>query len=218
MSQIPFTQGWEDAKKMVGDRRTDSDTELLYKRLYNLVYSKGIPQILEWDMLRAEWTPLIVRADYSTGTVTATDASAVITLASGTFPSTVAAGYKFRLKSGADTDDIYEVLTRDSGTQITLTRNFQGTTASSLQYIVYQDLVSLPSDFDRFTANPKIFIREGGRVRFITFKEDGQFLERHGAHHAEFSLVPPLPDVRQQRVGFQLAAQPPRRGAPWSAG
>jgi len=36
--------------------------------------------------------------------------------------------------------------------------------------------MSLPSDFDRFTANPKIWYRRGGRVQPLTFREDGLFL------------------------------------------
>lgn len=178
MSQIPFTQGWEDAKNLVGDRRTEAATENLYKRLYNMIYTKAIPQALEWDMLRKEWTPLIIRGDYSTGTVTVVDASTTVTLASGTFPSTMDTNWVFKLESGADTDDIYRVATRDSASQITLARAFQGTGAGSLNYIVYQDLLTLPSDFDRFTVNPKIWMREGGRVRPFTFREDGQFLSR----------------------------------------
>lgn len=176
MSHIPFTQGWEDAKVIVGDRRSDATTEQLYKRLYNLVYSKAIPQALEWDMFRADFTPLILRADYQTGTLAVTNASTSVTLTGGTFPTTMNTQWKLRLLSGSDTDDIYEISSRDSGTTATLNRAFSGTTASGLSFIVYQDMVSLPSNFDRFTANPKIWTREGGRNRPITFKEDGQFL------------------------------------------
>lgn len=178
MNQIPFTQAWEDAKRLVGDRRSDEDTESLYKSMYNLIYAKAIPQVLEWDMLRADLTPILVNADYQTGTLTMTSGSAAVTLASGTFPSAMGAGWKLRVLSGSDADDVYDILTRDSGTTATLARAFQGTTASSLSYIVYQDLMSLPSNFDRFTVNPKIYTMQGGRPKMITFKEDGQFFDR----------------------------------------
>lgn len=205
MSHIPFTKGWEDAKTLVGDRRTDSTTEDLYKSLYNMVYAKAIPQVLEWDMLRKEWTPLIVRAAYSTGTVTVIDASTTITLASGTFPTTMDTNWVFKLESGADTDDIYRVASRDSATQITLARAFQGTGASSLNYIVYQDLLTLPTDFDRFTVNPKIWLREGGRVRYVTFKEDGQFLDKQIANAdipSECRIYPNKDSSNEVRLQF----------------
>lgn len=206
MSMIPFTKAWEDAKLLVGDRRSDSDTETLYKSLYNLIYAKAIPQVLEWDMLRSVWVPLTLRADYRTGTVAVTNASAVVTLSSGTFPSTMIAGWKFKIESGADTDDLYEVLTRDSGTQITLTRAFSGTTASGLSYIVYQDLISLPSNFDRFTPNPKIWYRRGGRVQYIDFVEDGRFLRQQIADVGDprFCRIYPVRDSSDEyRLQFE---------------
>lgn len=205
MSHIPFTKCWEDAKTLVGDRRTDVATENLYKSLYNLVYAKAIPQVLEWDMLRKEWSPLIVRAAYETGTVTVADASTTVTLASGTFPTTMDANWVFKLESGSDTDDVYRVASRTSGSQIVLARAFQGTGASGLNYIVYQDLLTLPSDFDRFTVNPKIWLREGGRVRYITFKEDGQFLDKQIANAdipSECRIYPNKDSSNEVRLQF----------------
>jgi len=172
---IPFTEAWERAKLIVGDRRVDSDTERLYKNLCNIIYTQAIPQVLEFDFLRKEVsTPILVNSSYSTGTVTVADASATVTGASTTFPT--AAGVGWKLKISGD-DNIYEVLTRDSATQLTLKRTYKGTLTSGNSYILYQDLMSLASDFDRFTTNPRIWYRDSGTVQYIDFKEDGLFLE-----------------------------------------
>lgn len=178
MSVTPFTQGFEDAKEMNGNRVVDDNTESFYKRLYNIVYTNAIPQVLEFNILKAEMTPVTMNADFKTGTITATSGSKTITLASGTFPSVVAVGWKFKIESGNDTDDIYEINTRDSDTQLTLKRTFLGTTASSLTYVVYQDLFSLPSDYATFTTNPRFYFRDGGSVFYFRFREDGLFLKR----------------------------------------
>jgi hypothetical protein len=173
---IPFTEAWETAKTVVGDRRVDATTEKLYRRLCNLIYTKAIPQVLEWEILKKEGTPIAVNGDYRTGTLTMTSGSATVTLAGGTFPSAVVNGWKLKITSGADQDDVYEVLTRNSDTSLTLKRTFLGTTASLLTYTLYQDFLELPSDFDKFTTNPRLWYRSGGTVQYLTYKEDELFL------------------------------------------
>lgn len=102
-----------------------------------------------WSFLKV-WGTLTTVAPYSTGTITATNASAVVTLASGTFPSTAAAG--IIVIHGTP----YEISTRDSGTQVTLAQAYQGTTESGLTYSVSQWDYDLPDNFGHF-AGPLSF-------------------------------------------------------------
>jgi len=81
-----------------------------------------------------------IEAAYSTGTVTVTQNSAVVTLASGTWPTWAASGEI--LLSGL----WYPVLTRDSGTQITLETTWEGATAAGTSYTLAQWQYDLPSD------------------------------------------------------------------------
>lgn len=182
MSVVPFTQSWENAKSFVGDRRIDLDTEAIYKDIYNNVYTKALPQVLEFDILKKEMTPVLMRGDYLTGTATTVDASTTIDFAgAASIPTYVGDGWKFKLTSGSDTDDLYEVSSRSSATRIILKRAFAGTGASSLTFVLYQDLMSLPSDFSRLTTNPRFWYRRGGSVNYVDFKEDGQFLTEQTA-------------------------------------
>lgn len=85
-------------------------------------------------------------ASYSTGTLTATNGSAVVTLSGGTFPTYAASGEL------SVSGQWYTISTRDSGTQITLATAFTGTTvaATTGTWLVYQDAYTLPSDCMNF--------------------------------------------------------------------
>lgn len=179
---IPFTQAYEAVKNIVGDRRVDSATENFFKDLVNLVYTRAMPQVLEWDLLKKEWTPISVVAQYETGTATVTSGDATVTISTGTLPTTLGDLWKFKLLSGTDVDDVYEVSSRTDATNFELNRTFYGTTASTLTYILYQDMIELPEDFDRFTTNPRVWYRDGGTTQFFDFREDGLFL---GMQHSD---------------------------------
>ena len=75
------------------------------------------------------------------GTVTLTYGSAVVTLAGATWPATLPYA-EIMLPDGL----WYEVLTRDSTTQITLTTTWQGTTASAQTYTLATMQYPLPAD------------------------------------------------------------------------
>lgn len=79
-------------------------------------------------------------ASESTGTVSVTNGSVTVTGSGTAFVTTMAFG-KFAL---AINDQWYEIDSADAGAQtLTLDRNFEGTTASGITYVVYQDVYSL---------------------------------------------------------------------------
>ena len=80
-------------------------------------------------------------AEYTTGTVTATNASTTITGSGTTFTSAMV-GRKFRVAGG----EYYTVATYSSATSITLDVAYAGSTASAQTYSIYQDAFDLPSD------------------------------------------------------------------------
>jgi hypothetical protein len=84
-------------------------------------------------------------ASYSTGTISVTNGSAVVTLAGGTFPT-----YAFGELSV--NSQWFTISSRDSGTQITLATAFPGTTGTYAagSWLVYQDAYALPSDCMNF--------------------------------------------------------------------
>jgi hypothetical protein len=83
---------------------------------------------------------LVFNAAYTTGTLTLTNGSAVVTLAGGTFPTWAADGAIYY------NGQAFQVLSRDSATQVTLTTNWAGATVSGVSYVIYQDAYDLPSD------------------------------------------------------------------------
>lgn len=89
-----------------------------------------------------------INGSYSTGTVTMTNASAVVTLADGVFPSWVADADLY-------IDGMYhEILSRDSDTQVTLVNAWADPTVST-SYIVAQTAYALPTDcmrMDKITS------------------------------------------------------------------
>jgi hypothetical protein len=83
---------------------------------------------------------LIFNTYYSTGSITLTNGSPVVTLASGTFPSWAGDGNIYYAGQA------FPILTRDSGTQVTLTTNWAGDSIAGQSYVLYQDAYDLPSD------------------------------------------------------------------------
>lgn len=73
---------------------------------------------------------------YSTGTITATNASNVITGAGTLFVANVKVGDDFKV-SGENAE--YNVISVDSDTQIKIAPNYAGTTASGLSYSISRD-------------------------------------------------------------------------------
>jgi hypothetical protein len=85
---------------------------------------------------------ITLNAHYQTGTVTVTNGSSAVTLTGGTWPSWAGTFGEILLSDGL----WYEVLTRDSGTQVTLTTPWAGTTGSGGAYTLAQMQYALPSD------------------------------------------------------------------------
>ena len=90
-----------------------------------------------WNFFRPI-TTLTTSAPYSTGTVTVVDG--VVTLASGTFPTWAAAGVFVY------SNNVYEINTRDSGTQITLV-DLPLDVSAGASYEVNQQDYDLDDDF-----------------------------------------------------------------------
>ena len=131
---------WGYARRMYKDHTgTKADTEIaeaVNEALWMVSSYRDDP----WYQTVAQIT---IEAAYTTGTVTVTQNSPIVTLAAGTWPTWAADG------------DImlnglwYPVLTRDSGTQITLGTDWVGDTTSSYGYTLAQWQYDLPDDLRR---------------------------------------------------------------------
>lgn len=88
-------------------------------------------------------------ASYATGTITYTNSTRIVTLASGTWPTWAAYGV---LKIG---DVRYTVASRTSDTVIVLSSssNPGADVAAGTSYTIYRDQYAVPSDFGKITTN-----------------------------------------------------------------
>jgi len=76
---------------------------------------------------------------YTTGTLTATSGSTAVTLAGGTWPTTILPGWSIYIGSAAPAQGVagwYEVAAVPSGTALTLDRNYTGATGSGKAYML----------------------------------------------------------------------------------
>ena len=112
------------------------------KRLANDVVAH-ICGVAEWPFL---WTSDFFQtvAEYTAGTVTATNGSATVTGASTTFTAAMV-GRKIRFSSETG---YYTIKAFVSTTEITLDQNYTGTTTAGLSYSLYKDEYLLRGDLD----------------------------------------------------------------------
>ena len=112
---------------------------LLKRGIQNKLYQYAASY--DWPHYRTRGTLQTVN-DYTTGTVTATNASKTITGSSTVFTATMV-GRKFRVSGEAAWYDIAAFV---STTELTLTQAYQGTTASGSSFIIFQDEYKLDAD------------------------------------------------------------------------
>ena len=98
-----------------------------------------------WGALQRSST-LTLKAPYSTGTPTFTNASTAVSADTSVWTTNLAANDKIK-PSGRD--EIYVVSSVTDNTNLVLTSTYQGTTSSTGSYNSWRDEYSLASDFDR---------------------------------------------------------------------
>lgn len=115
-----------------------------------------------WPHYRARGTIATIN-DYSTGTVDVTNGSTTVSAGDSapSFPA-AAGGRKIRFSSQ---QAWYDILTRDSATQLTLTQAYQGTTLDEGTYTIFQDEYRLAANCQR----PLDFIQLEDQVMMTMF-------------------------------------------------
>ena len=83
---------------------------------------------------------LAFQAYDASGFITLTQGSPVVTLSGGTFATWAAEG---NILYGGQ---FFKVLTRDSGTQVTISTDWAGPTSTDVSYVLYKDAYDLPAD------------------------------------------------------------------------
>jgi hypothetical protein len=100
-----------------------------------------------------EYVPKIVpMREYTTGTVSVSTASAVVTGVGTLFTTNVVAGSYFRVDSigQGDSSKWYQILSVDSPTQLTLTSAYEDAIEAGVEFTVSTAPTSFPSEFHEF--------------------------------------------------------------------
>lgn len=112
-------------------------------------YGSHVPYYLTQSATPTDYT---LSALYTTSPGVCTVSGATVTISVGSFPSTIVAGVPFYV-SGDGVDKSIRVLTRDSGSQLTLASSYLGTTGSGLTGILtFQGAASDATDGTVFTT------------------------------------------------------------------
>ena len=139
-----FYGGTGDYSALTNDEQSRVD-RCINSGLRQFLYPPAIGgKVHAWSFLRKN-AIITLLAPYITGTIAVT--AGVVTLTGGTFPAWAASG---QLAIGG-TD--YEVSTRDSGTQLTLT-DTSLTLSAGRSYSLHQDDYDLPDDFTTLASHP----------------------------------------------------------------
>lgn len=134
------------------------------------------PQVLPEEKASHKWsflhppTTLTSNAPYSTGTITVVDG--VVTLASGTFPTWAASG--LLAVNGA----LYDVSTRDSGTQVTLVDTTLDVSAGA-SYSLYQGNADAPDAFGGFDDRPT-YVTQSSRNESLVVVDESEIRKLRG--------------------------------------
>lgn len=134
---------WAYARRMMKDRtgnKSDTEiTQLVNDALTTLAFEAQWPWLLTLGVVN-------IQPAYITGTINPTNGSPTITLTGGTWPTWAASGelllnYQW-----------YQILSRDSGTQLTLVNNYQDVTQTAQAPLLVQWKYQVPTNLSRIES------------------------------------------------------------------
>lgn len=123
----------------VGTKANTEIRELVDEALYQVATSR------DWPWYESS-SGITIRAAYTTGTVAVASGGVIVTLTGGVFP-TWSGSAEILLADGV----WYNVLTRDSNTQVTLAFAYSGAALTGSTYTISQYAYALPSDTRRIS-------------------------------------------------------------------
>lgn len=141
---LSAAQLWAYARRQAVDL-TGTKADAIIKGAVNDALDMVSSERLWPHLLRKGY--LALHGSYSTGTITITNGSANVVLATGTWPAWAASGKILVL------GQIIDVNTRTSGTTVTMADVWGADTITDASYVLYQNEYDLPDDLWRFHAS-----------------------------------------------------------------
>jgi len=168
---LPFTEIIE----IVGDRsRANADTKQRIRGVVNEVYTLDIPKEYDWSFLKAS-SAISVIAEHKSGYVSVTTQNTAVVLQSS---NTISASYTNRKVKFGGNADIYD-FTFSQLTGGTISPPLSGiTNVSTGGYTIYQNIYTLPNDFDRFPVNGGLLFYSAGQPKPLPELLDDDYYEQ----------------------------------------
>lgn len=170
ISQVPFT---ELVERTIEIARIREEVSGKVRGVINDVYVRDIPRCDDWMFFLVR-TSLAITPEYNTGTVTATTGGTSVTFSGSTLDSTMT-GRKLKF-SNADFVYNFIYVSPSDGTispALVGSQNISGGAFS-----IYQNLYTLPTDFDRFPKNGGLHTYQGGKPKNIPEKGYDYYIDQ----------------------------------------
>src|SRR3990167_2989764 len=174
---LPFTEIVERASDL---SRTNADSKQRIRGIVNEVYTLDIPKEYDWSFLKAS-SAISVLAEHKSGYASVTTQGTAVTLQSS---NTISAAYTGRKVKFSGNANIYD-FTFSNNTGGTISPPLSGiTNISTGGYTIFQNIYTLPADFDRFPVNGGLLFYSAGQPKPLPELLDDDYYEQATASPA----------------------------------
>ena len=171
---IPFSEIVERVSDL---SRTNADSKQRIRGIVNEVYTLDIPKEYDWSFLKAS-SAISVIAEHKSGFASVTTQDTAVVLQSSNTISAAYTGRKIKFNGNAN---IYD-FTFSQLTGGTISPPLSGiTNVSTGGYTIYQNIYTLPADFDRFPVNGGLLFYSAGQPKPLPELLDDDYYENANA-------------------------------------
>ena len=171
---IPFSEIIERVQDLT---RTNIDSKQRIRGIVNEVYTLDIPKEYDWSFLKSS-SAISVLAEHKSGYASVTTQGTAITLQSSNTISAAYTGRKIKFSGNAN---IYD-FTFSQSTGGTISPPLSGiANVSTGGYTIFQNIYTLPADFDRFPVNGGLLFYSAGQPTPLPELLDDDYYEQVSA-------------------------------------
>lgn len=168
---LPFS---EIVEVVLDKSRNNADSKQRIRGVVNEVYTLDIPKEYDWSFLKAS-SAISTIAEHKSGFASVTTQNTAVVLQSSNTISAAYTGRKIKFNGNAN---IYD-FTFSQSTGGTVSPALSGiTNVSTGGYTIFQNIYTLPADFDRFPVNGGLLFYSAGQPRPLPELLDDDYYEQ----------------------------------------
>lgn len=191
-SEIPVTEAIERCQKLA---RTGQNTFEKIRGVYQDVYLREIPSKFDWNFLLIS-SSFTTTQSYNTGTVSINTGATAASFSSDVTTDATFVGRKIKFSGG---EEVYEITSFGGATSLTIKPSFRSTAnISNGSYVIFQNVYTMSSDFDRFPKMGGVYRWEGNKKTALPEEPYRQYLDD--------STYEPVPNPEKIRLVGQDTA------------